>query len=639
MVTKKGLNCFLAGDRLRGTYVQKIEISVWEGKTELWTGISKTPLEIGRQQEGDTGPLELQDLVSSQRLVIAPVSARSIPRQALRVESPSDGQLRISNIHPRLSFYVGTEAEPLGPGEAFEAGDEIVVSLPENRTVRVQTCAPDSVISPPSDAMATNFRTLSAPIEATMENVAPVRLKNLFGGDSKEDTGRVAVDLVRSALKVVQQAAGSDEFFESAVRSVATMIELDRALALLRKGDKWVVRAAYTNQQDDASHSGDTEPSYSRSLLDRVLRFGKTVMYDPANYLHTTDSSMMVLDRAVAAPILDENGKVMGAIYGDRKFGSGAQDTPIGDLEAALLEVMAGAVASGIIRQRQEAIRSSLTQFFSQEVAERLQKDEDLLAGRDAEVSVLFCDIRGFSAISERVGPKRTIEWINDILTELSECVTRTNGVLVDYVGDELMAMWGAPDDQPDHAVRACRAAVEMLSFIEPLRERWKDITPDKFGFGIGINTGIARVGNTGSKVKFKYGPLGATVNLASRVQGITKKLGVAGLITDSTAEAVGRAFDHRRLAVVRPLGILEPVGLHELKEGATEDWRQMAHRYESALASFDTSDLTGAARQLASLVYDHPEDNPSVVLLGRVVDGLTRKEERVDPVWAMDSK
>ncbi len=121
--------------------MQKIEISVWEGKTELWTGISKTPLEIGRQQEGDSAPLELQDLVSSQRLVIAPVSARSIPRQALRVESPSEGQLRICNIHPRLSFYVGTEAEPLGPGEAFEATDEIVVSLPENRTVRVQSCA------------------------------------------------------------------------------------------------------------------------------------------------------------------------------------------------------------------------------------------------------------------------------------------------------------------------------------------------------------------------------------------------------------------------------------------------------------------------------------------------------------------
>ena len=620
--------------------MSKVEISVWEGKAELWTGISKTPLEIGRQQEGDSGPLELQDLVTSQRLVVAPVSARSIPRQALRVESSSESHLRVTNIHPRLSFYIGTDARPLGPGESHEAVDEIVVSLPENRTIRVQTCAPDSVVSPSSsDALATNFRTLSAPVESTMENVEPARLNSLFT-ESVEDQGRVAVDLVRSALNVVQEAAGSDRYFDSAVRSVATMIELDRALALLRRGDDWEVRSVYTTESD-TTESGVREKShaYSRSLLERVLKTGKTIIYDPQNYQHTTDSSMMILDRAVAAPIMDENKNVVGAIYGDRKFGMATRDTPIGDLEAALLEVMAGAVASGIIRQRQEAIRSNLTQFFSHEIAERLENNDDLLAGRDAEVTVLFCDIRGFSAIAEREGPQRTIDWINDVLTELSQCVQRTDGVLVDYVGDELMAMWGAPADQPDHAHRACTAAVEMLSYIDPLRERWKEITPDKFGFGIGINTGIARVGNTGSKVKFKYGPLGATVNLASRVQGITKKLGVASLITDSTAAAVGRAFDHRRLAVVRPLGIVEPVGLHELKEGADEDWRQMAHRYQSALAAFDTSDLTSAARQLASLVHDHPEDNPSVVLLGRVVDALTRKESKVDPVWVMDSK
>lgn len=621
--------------------MEKIEVSVWEGQTELWTGISKTPLEIGRQQDGDSGPLELQDLVSSQRLVIAPVSARSIPRQALRVESPTKGQIRISNIHPRLSFYVGAEATPLGPGESFDAAEEVVVSLPENRTVRVQTCEPDSVVTPSSsDALATNYRTLSAPIESTMENIAPVRLNELFGGDNKEDQGRVAVDLVRSALTVVQQAAGSNEFFDSAVRSVATMIELDRAMALLREGDSWVIRSFYSTDESEASDDkGDDAPSYSRSLLERVLRFGKTIIYDPANYLHTTDSSMMILDRAVAAPILDEKREVIGALYGDRRFGSASQDTPIGDLEAALLEVMAGAVSSGILRQRQEKIRSSLTQFFSHEVVARLEQNDDLLAGRDAEVTVLFCDIRGFSAISERVGPKRTIEWINDVLTELSKCVIRTDGVLVDYVGDELMAMWGAPDEQPDHAARACRAAIDMLGYVEPLRKKWQEITPDKFGFGIGINTGIARVGNTGSEVKFKYGPLGPTVNLASRVQGITKKLGVACLITDTTAEAVGRAFDHRRLAVVRPVGIVEPVGLQELKEAADEEWRQMAHRYESALEAYHTSDLTGAARQLASLVHDHPEDNPSVVLLGRVVNALTRREDHVDPVWEMLSK
>jgi class 3 adenylate cyclase len=617
----------------------KVLVSVYEGNAELWSGESRTPLEIGRQQEADSPAPDLQDLGNSQRLVIAPVSARAIPRQALRVDLTETGGLRVTNIHARLSFLTGNDNRPLGPGDAVEAVDEMVVALPDQHLVRV-TRAEVGHVAPPSSSGESVFRTIGAQVESTMENVTPKRLNELFVGKSHEDQGRVAVDLVRSALTVVQKAAGSNEFFDSAVYAVANMIDLDRALVLLREGDQWTVKSSYETKGEITQKSGDLQSAtFSRGLTDRVLKFGKTVIYDPATYMHSADSSMMVLDRAVAAPIFDEHRTVIGAIYGDRKYGSASGEAPIGDLEAALLEVMAGAVSSGIARQRQEAIRSSLTQFFSHEVAERLEHDEDLLAGRDAEVTVMFCDIRGFSTITERVGAQRTIEWINDVLTELSQCVTKTDGVLVDYIGDELLAMWGAPAEQPDHAVRACTAAVEMLQRIEPLRKKWKEITPDRFGVGIGINTGIARVGNTGSKIKFKYGPLGNTVNLASRVQGISKQLGVAALITDGTAEAVATEFDHRRLAVVRPVGFVEPVVLHELKANADARWRDMAQRYEAALESFDSGNLTSAARLLAMLVHDYPDDNPSVVLLGRVVDALTRREEQVDPVWVMESK
>ncbi|QDT05259.1 Adenylate cyclase 1 [Rubripirellula lacrimiformis] len=624
---------------------QKVEVTVFDGAQQTWNGVSRTPLEIGRQMEGDPGPRDLQDLGDRQRLVIAPVSARAVPRIAVRIDVLDSGELQVTNAHSRMSFFVGGQTQPLAPGKSFQSADEIIVQLPENRMLRLNQSDPESIVSPTSSGDGEMFRTLSGQVESTMENVAPVRLKELFDGGSRQDHGRVAVDLVRAALTVVQKAAGSNEFFDSAVSAVATMVELDRALVLLREGDEWTVRSSYSAGQEMATHEtdggdGSSAPmNFSRGLTDRVLATGKTVIYDPANYMHTADSSMMVLDRAVAAPILNEKREVIGAIYGDRRYGSGAGDTPIGDLEAALLEVMAGAVSSGIARQRQEAIRSSLTQFFSHAIAERLEKNDDLLAGRDAEVTVLFCDIRGFSTVSERVGPKKTIEWINDVLTELSQCVTNTDGVLVDYVGDELMAMWGAPAEMPDHAARACRSAVEMLKLIEPLRERWKEITPDKFGFGIGINTGVARVGNTGSKVKFKYGPLGNAVNLASRVEGITKKLGVAALISDSTAQAIGKAFDHRRLAMVQVVGIKEPVLIHELKGGANEEWRSMSERYESALRAFDSGDLTGAARSLASLVHAHPDDSPSLVLLGRVVDALTRRDEHVDSIWRLKNK
>ena len=182
-----------------------------------------------------------------------------------------------------------------------------------------------------------------------------------------------------------------------------------------------------------------------------------------------------------------------------------------------------------------------------------------------------------------------------------------------------------------------------MLGLIEPLRERWSDITLDRFGFGIGINTGMARVGNTGSKVKFKYGPLGNTVNVASRVQGITKMLGVSALITGATVAAVESnaedEFAHRRLADVRPFGVKESVAVHELKAKADQDWKGLKQRYEKALTSFHNSDLTGAARELASLIHEHHNDTPSVVLLGRVVEAITERVEKINPVMILEGK
>src|SRR5207248_3044278 len=105
----------------------------------------------------------------------------------------------------------------------------------------------------------------------------------------------------------------------------------------------------------------------------------------------------------------------------------------------------------------------------------------------------------------------------------LCEIVLDHEGVVVDQIGDELMVMWGAPEVQPNHAVLACRAALAMFECLPSLNERWLSIIGEPIKLGIGINSGIAQVGNVGSKIKFKYGALGNTVNLASRVQGATK--------------------------------------------------------------------------------------------------------------------
>ena len=171
-------------------------------------------------------------------------------------------------------------------------------------------------------------------------------------------------------------------------------------------------------------------------------------------------ASLSGVQAVVATPLLDPNGAVIGAVYGDRRRARGLlEEDLISELEAMLVELIASGVAAGMARLQQElaalTARVQFEQFFTRELSEQLSLHPDLLAGRDAEVSLLFCDIRGFSRISERLGAEKTVQWIGDVMGVLSDCVLKHAGVLVDYIGDELVAMWGAPAVQPKHAA-AC---------------------------------------------------------------------------------------------------------------------------------------------------------------------------------------
>ena len=216
-------------------------------------------------------------------------------------------------------------------------------------------------------------------------------------------------------------------------------------------------------------------------------------------------------------------------------------------------------------------------QFFTPQLAAQLERDPQLLEGRNADVTLLFADIRGFSRVSERLGPARTMAWIQDTMGALSDCVLAHDGVLVDYIGDELMAMWGAPAPQADHAELACFAARQMLESLADVNARWQAELGGPVRLGIGLNSGVARVGNTGSRQKFKYGPLGDVVNVASRVQGATKYLGADCLITGDHAR---RAAAGRRRA---------PAGAgagreHRARDRPLRDRRQSAGRLGRAL-------------------------------------------------------
>src|SRR5262249_28241264 len=149
---------------------------------------------------------------------------------------------------------------------------------------------------------------------------------------------------------------------------------------------------------------------------------------------------------------------------------------PLGELEAMLVELLAFGISVGLARKEQEEARIRLQQFFPANLAKLIEDNSELLNGRNALGTVMVCDIFGFSTLAERLGPSETVQWIRSVMSLLSDCVIEHEGVLVDYVGDELMAMWGAPLSQPDDPARACRAVLHMRKLLIPFSKKWEEV-------------------------------------------------------------------------------------------------------------------------------------------------------------------
>jgi adenylate cyclase len=598
------------------------EIHVFDNRKPVFSTTFNDALEMGRQDQGEPAPYCVRDEVAPRRLILAQLQEDRIPRRYVRFDPQPDGQLKITNLSPRVPLRLeqGPLVKPLG---------EIilpppVVVLVEQRGVRVQPMT--------STLLRSELQSLPQATIAPFQNVSlATPLSSLIPETSAQVEG--LVHWLQTALAVLQSAAGASDFYERAARAVVELVGLDSCRVLLRDGAGWKVQAAHTTAQRDL------EWRPSRKILDRIVREKRTFWELPAAL---PTGSLFGIKALIAAPILDRLGEVIGILYGDR-YSTSAGFKPIAHLEALLVDLLAGGVAAGLARVEQEQAalqaRVRFEQFFGPELSRQLLDKPELLEGRDAEVTVLFCDLRGFSRITDRLGPQKTIEWTGDVLGTLSECVLREQGVLVDYVGDELMAMWGAPVEQPDHAARACRAALAMVAQLPNINARWRSVLGEPVQLGVGISTGMACVGNIGSHLKFKYGPRGTTVNLASRVQGANKYWKTSILLTHQTQALLDASFAMRRLGQVRVVNIAEPVTLFELAVPGAGQWAELQAGYEYALSLFEKKEFRQAARVLGRLLPEFPQDGPALVLMTRAVQCLVEEPETFDPVWPLPGK
>jgi adenylate cyclase len=213
--------------------------------------------------------------------------------------------------------------------------------------------------------------------------------------------------------------------------------------------------------------------------------------------------------------------------------------------------------------------RETFGRFLAPSVVKEVldQRGSLKLGGEKRELTVLFSDIRGFTSISEKLDPHLLLEFLNEYLTPMTDIIVSGHeGTLDKYIGDAVMAFWGAPRPQPDHALRACRAALAMVERLAALRPVWAARGLPEIDIGVGINTGPISVGFVGSQDRFyNYTVLGDAVNLASRLEGANKQYGTRILLGEHTRAQAGDAVVTRPLDRVRVKGKREPVLIHEL--------------------------------------------------------------------------
>jgi len=241
-------------------------------------------------------------------------------------------------------------------------------------------------------------------------------------------------------------------------------------------------------------------------------------------------------------------------------------------------------------------------------MVEQLVENPDalVLGGENRELTILFCDIRSFTTISETMEPTELTVFLNNFLTPMTN-VLMENGATIDkYIGDAIMAFWNAPLDVPEHRQRACESVLAMLGALEKL-----NATLEKpVRIGVGLNSGICCVGNLGSRQRFDYSAIGDSVNVGSRIEGLTKQYGLSNLVADSTAsqvEGLAMLEVDKVMVVGRDEATLVYTLLGGREHALTDEFLELKHLHDRFLANYRSTHFAEAATDLRLLRTSAP--------------------------------
>ncbi|MCX7934069.1 MAG: adenylate/guanylate cyclase domain-containing protein, partial [Planctomycetota bacterium] len=233
-----------------------------------------------------------------------------------------------------------------------------------------------------------------------------------------------------------------------------------------------------------------------------------------------------------------------------------------------LIFVIVNAVSYFTVGREKRFIREAFSVYLSPVLVSQLERHPEKarsLRGEQKNLTVMFSDIRDFTSIAETMKPRQLSAFLNEYLTPMADIVMASGGTVDKFLGDALMAFWGAPLDDPHHAINGARAALRMVQKLEELQAQWRSRGLPEIRIGIGINTGLMSVGNMGSQQRLAYTVIGDNVNLASRLEGLNKNYGTTIIVSEATHKAIGDLFYSRCIDCVRVKGRQEPVRIYEL--------------------------------------------------------------------------
>jgi adenylate cyclase len=285
---------------------------------------------------------------------------------------------------------------------------------------------------------------------------------------------------------------------------------------------------------------------------------------------------------------------------------------------AALLMSFAAALSSRLVVEQaeQRVIREAMGRYLSPVVSQWVLADPDRLrlGGETREMTVLFSDLRSFTTLAHTLPPPTLVALLNRYRAEMADVVFRHDGVLAQYAGDAIEAFWNAPMDQPDHARRACETALDMVAALAVLQPIFATRGWAHLDLGVGINTGQMVVGNMGSKDRLIYTAVGDPVNVAARLEGLSKEYGVRLVVGEATVAAAPDAFVYRLLDLVAVKGRGEPLRCYEVmaRAGALDAaTSQRLQRYHEALELYRARRWEETLRVLDELHREWPADGP----------------------------